>query len=208
MDSWRQIDAFRVEGEGESEWRVPRGTSDWLKRRFRNDVPRGTLLPPLIPLQLARLAGVDYDSFPRKKVALDLPNAFVGKKVKPSSKEVATALGPASTAWSELIAWLTGLGITCKDWQSISPKYGWALRPKVKTRTILYLAPSEGCFRASFVLGDKAVAAANASGLPQSVLQEIAGARRYAEGTGVRLIVRDSRDLDPIRALVAIKLAN
>jgi hypothetical protein len=140
---------------------------------------------------------------------MDLPNAFIGKITPPTDKEVTAKLGPASTAWKELIAWLFGQGIAWGEWKSVSPtKYGWALRPALKKRTILYLGPCDGCFRVSFVLGDKAVAAARTSGLPKGILKEISEARRYAEGTGVRLIIRKPEDLASVRKLVEIKLAN
>ena len=70
------------------------------------------------------------------------------------------------------------------------------------------MGPCAGCFRVSFVLGDRAVAAANASDLPKAILKEIAGARRYAEGTGIRLLVKSTEDLASIRTLVDIKLQN
>ncbi len=140
---------------------------------------------------------------------MDLPNAFIGKITPRTDKEVAAKLGPASATWMALITWLKEKGIACGDWKSVSPKkYGWALRPALKKRTILYLGPCEGCFRVSFVLGDKAVTAARASGLPKGLLKEISEAKRYAEGTGVRLIVRKPEDLASVRKLVEIKLAN
>jgi len=70
------------------------------------------------------------------------------------------------------------------------------------------MSPCAGCFRVSLVLGDRAVAAARASDLPKAVLKEIAEARRYAEGTGIRLLVKTTEDLAPARALVEIKLQN
>ena len=140
---------------------------------------------------------------------MDLPNAFIGKITPPTDREVTAKLGPTSTAWIELIAWLAGQGIDCGEWKSVSPtKYGWALRPALKKRTILYLGPCENCFRVSFVLGDKAVAAARASDLPKSLLKEISATKRYAEGTGVRLMIRKPEDLASVRKLVEIKLAN
>lgn len=139
---------------------------------------------------------------------METPNAFIGKKVRPSEKDVATKLGSSGEAWKELLAWLKDLGIACDQWKSISPKYGWSLYPALRKRTILYLGPCEGCFRAAFVLGDRAVAAARASDLPAPLLEQIAASRRFAEGTGVRLIVRGSEDLEPVRKLVGIKLEN
>ena len=139
---------------------------------------------------------------------MDFPNAFIGRKTQPSPKNLAATLGDSLSAWNELIARLAGKGISTKEWYSFSPKYGWAIRPKLKSKTILYLGPCAGCFRVSFVLGDRAVAAANASDLPKAVLKEIAGARRYAEGTGIRLLVKTTDDLAPIQTLVNIKLQN
>ncbi len=139
---------------------------------------------------------------------MDFPNAFIGRKTQPSAKDLAATLGDSLAAWKDLTVWLTGKGISTKEWHSISPKYGWALRPKLKSRNILYMAPCAGCFRVSLVLGDRAVAAARASDLPKAVLKEIAGARRYAEGTGVRLLVKTAEDLPPVRTLVEIKLQN
>jgi hypothetical protein len=140
---------------------------------------------------------------------MDFPNAFIGNPAPPTEKELAKKLGIALAAWNELIEWLDEKGIVAGDWHSISPKkYGWGLRPSLKKRTILYLGPCEGCFRISFVLGDKAVAVAQASALPKKVLKEICEATRYAEGTGVRLMVRKAGDLAAVHMLVEIKLAN
>jgi hypothetical protein len=79
---------------------------------------------------------------------------------------------------------------------------------KRKKRTIVYLGPSLGCFQVSFVLGPRAVEAARESELPESVVKAINEAPRYAEGTGVRFVVSSTRDLEPLRTLVHIKLAN
>jgi Protein of unknown function (DUF3788) len=139
---------------------------------------------------------------------MEIQNAFIGKENRPSPKELSAALGPAAAPWDELISWLGSQGIACTEWRSVSPKYGWALRPTLKKRTILWMAPCEGCFRASFILGDRAVAAARASNLSKGLLKEIAEARRYAEGTGLRLLIRHPGDLKAVRALVEIKLKN
>ena len=140
---------------------------------------------------------------------MDLPNAFVGQITPPSDRDVAAKLGPALATWRELIDWLKKKGIASGEWKSVSPKkYGWGLRPAQKKRTILYLGPCDGCFRVSFVLGDKAVEAARTSGLPKSLLREISEAKRYAEGTGVRLMIRKPEDLASVRKLVEIKLAH
>ena len=139
---------------------------------------------------------------------MELSNAFIGRKIRPSENDIAAKLGIAAEAWNQLIAWLKTQGIACDQWKSISPKYGWSLYPALRRQTILYLGPCQRCFRASFVLGDQAVAAARTGGLSASLVKQIAESRRFAEGTGVRLIVHSPEDLDLVRKLVTIKLQN
>jgi hypothetical protein len=140
---------------------------------------------------------------------MDLPsNAFIGKETRPTSKELAAKLNASLRVWKELTNWLSVNGLTCGEWHSVSPKYGWSLLAVLKKRRIVYLSPCEGCFRTSFVLGDKAIAAARESDLPDVILKQIAASRRYAEGTGVQLLVRHPADLPAIRKLVEIKLQN
>lgn len=136
-------------------------------------------------------------------------NAFLGKTVQPTHKEVTAALGPAATAWNELLDWLLETqNLADREWNSYSPKYGWALRVKRKKRNILYMAPGEGCFRVSFVLGDKAVAAARANKPAKVLRKALDEAPRYPEGTGVRLVVSKPKDLAAIRTLTVVKLAH
>jgi len=140
---------------------------------------------------------------------MDIPNAFIGKTAHPTSEELTAALGSSAALWKEFLDWLAEeKGITDQEWNSTSPKYGWALRMKLKKRNIVYLGPCAGCFRVAFVLGDKAMAAARQSKLSKSVLKALDEAPHYAEGTGIRLMVHESKDLAPIRILAAIKLAN
>src|SRR3954451_13830771 len=73
-------------------------------------------------------------------------------------------------------------------------------------RNIVYLAPMRGSFRASFALGDKAVNSALDSGLPARVVKLIKEAKRYAEGTAVRVVVKSSADVEVVLNLAEIKL--
>jgi hypothetical protein len=140
---------------------------------------------------------------------VDLPNAFILQKTQPTATELASALGPSAGTWKQLVDWLaTEQGVTEEEWKSISPKYGWSLRLKLKKRTIVHLGPCHGCFRVVFILGDRAVEAARKSDLPKAVIKAIDEATRYAEGTGIRLTVKGSKDLAPVRKLALIKLAN
>ena len=59
-----------------------------------------------------------------------------------------------------------------------------------------------------FVLGEKAVKAAHQGSLPDSVLTVIDEAKKYAEGRGVRIEIRNKKDLNIAKELAAIKMAN
>ena len=79
---------------------------------------------------------------------------------------------------------------------------------QLKKRNIVYLGPRTGSFMAAFVLGDKAVAVARKSELPAYVLDMIAEAKRYAEGTPVRIEVSKPKHVELVKILAKIKVEN
>ena len=134
-------------------------------------------------------------------------STFADKARHPTDDELRAALGPAATAWQDLVARVgrTGSPLT-EEWNFASAKFGWSMRLKSGDRILLYLIPQTGQFLAGIVLGPKAVAAAQDAGLPAAVLEAIAAAPRFAEGTGVRLPVADKKSVPPILKLLALKL--
>jgi hypothetical protein len=140
---------------------------------------------------------------------VEFPNAFIGQSTQPTAGQITAALGASAPLWKQLVDWMAiDQGVTGQEWKSSSPKYGWSLLLKLKKRTIVYLIPCRGCFRVAFALGDRAVAAARESNLSKTVLKAIDEAPHYAEGTGIRLMVKGSEDLAATRKLALIKLAN
>ena len=138
-----------------------------------------------------------------------LANAFAGKPQPPNNSELHAALGPARSLWERLLVDLADeLKLTATEWNTYSPKAGWSLRVKRGKRIIVYLAPLQGAFRASFALGDKAVQAAQASNLPRAVIKSIEGAKKYAEGTAVRINVNSPADVAVVKKLAKAKVEN
>jgi hypothetical protein len=136
-------------------------------------------------------------------------NAFIGRTEAPTEPELAAVLGEAKSTWDQLLAELEQeFGVNVREWSSYSPKAGWSLRLKRKSRTVAWLGPREGAFMVAFILGQKAMDTARASRLPQRILRILQEAPRYPEGTGVRIMVKSSSDLAPIKSLTSIKLAN
>ena len=85
-------------------------------------------------------------------------NAFINRAAAPTEAEVAAVLGPAWSAWDQLLSDLARKqGVKDREWKCYSAKAGWSLRLKRKKRTIVWLAPCVGSFRAAFILGGKAL---------------------------------------------------
>lgn len=134
-------------------------------------------------------------------------NAFIDKSQPPTDQQLCAVLGPAKALWDQVLTELADeLRISGCDWNSYSLKAGWSLRVKHGDRVILYLAPVQGSFRASFALGDKAVQAALASGLPQPVIEIIRGAKKYVEGMAVRIEVNGKADIEVVKKLAKAKI--
>jgi uncharacterized protein DUF3788 len=136
-------------------------------------------------------------------------SAFDDKAKQPQDEDLARVLGKTFKLWTQLRATVESkIAPVSASWGFTSKTTGWGLRLKQEERAILYMIPRDGYFLASFALGEKAVKAAHDAGLPKSVLDVIDGAKKYAEGRGVRLEVRTAKDLKSIETLAAIKTAN
>ena len=136
-----------------------------------------------------------------------MPNAFVGKSQAPTGDELEATLGASARLWSSLLQEIGSVaGPVTQEWKCYSRKAGWTLKVVKGKRTLLYATPGEGRFAVTVVLGDAALAAARAMNLPADIVREIATARRYAEGTPVRVEVTSGGDVRAIAELVKAKL--
>ena len=136
-------------------------------------------------------------------------SAFDDRERPPDDDELHAVLGRASGIWNELVEHLVEVySPVTREWTFSGKKWGWALAMKRKKRAIVYLTPCARHFLAGFALGEKAVQAAHAGGLPASVLECIDNAPRYAEGRGVRFELRTKKDLEAVKQVAAVKMAN
>lgn len=136
-------------------------------------------------------------------------SAFDDKLQQPEGRDLQRVLGRAGAHWDDLTTHIAAeYSPLSESWTFAGAKWGWSLRLKQKKRTILYMTPCKGHFLVGFVLGERAVNAAREGSLPDSVLRQIAEARKYAEGRGVRIEIRNKEDLEIVKKLAAVKMAN
>jgi hypothetical protein len=136
------------------------------------------------------------------------PSAFLDRGSPPGEPALEAVLGERAGLWASLRAHLSSeFAPLTEKWSFSGKSHGWILQLRQRQRTILYLVPCSGYFVASFALDEKAYQAAQRSGLPARVLAIVRTATTYAEGRGVRLEVRNRRDLASVERLASIKMA-
>ena len=131
-------------------------------------------------------------------------NVFLDKASKPTAIRLAKALGTRARYWDELKRHVQGPVV--EEWKHYGKTIGWTLKLLRGKRNLLFLTACHYHFIVSFVLGDRAVAAAEQSGLPADLVRQLVNARRYAEGRGIRVTVKSRRALEQAKTLIDIKL--
>lgn len=135
-------------------------------------------------------------------------SVFDDRSRRPTNTDLSNVLGTTFALWNDLEARIAArFPSTSAVWAFSGKSTGWGLRLVCKDRIILYMTPCRGFFFVSFVLGERAVKAAHQSKLPPAVLTAIDGAKRYAEGTGVRFEIRDRVDVQSMEAIAMLKMA-
>jgi hypothetical protein len=134
---------------------------------------------------------------------------FDNKLVIPDDKMMAVELGDTFKFYEEICQFiLMEYGSLTPEWKFYNQKSGWTLKLFHKKRNICFLGPRQGFFLIAFVFGDKAVDSVLAGDLPEHVKTELATAKKYAEGRGIRVEVREKSEVELIKKLIRIKLSN
>lgn len=129
------------------------------------------------------------------------------KAKAPSSSDLARELGAAQGLWDGIIAALAeSFGKVDREWKPSKASFGWMCLLKHKKRTLIYLTPEKEKVLVAMVLGERAVALALASDIPERIKTLIADARPYVEGRGIRFPVVSAADASVVRDLVVIKM--
>lgn len=133
---------------------------------------------------------------------------FTDKSMAPDEESLADALKETYPYWVEIGDYVKSVyPAVMADWNYPGPKFGWSYRMKDKKRAILYLLPRDTCFKVAFVFGLKAFDRIMASDISDFIKNELAAARVYAEGRGIRIEVRGAEILDDIKQLIDFKVS-
>ncbi len=134
---------------------------------------------------------------------------FTDKNRKPSEPDLKEALGEAFFLW-QLIreSSCNEYKEAIEEWNYPGEKYGWSFRIKDKKRVLIYLLPRDKYFKVAFVFGQKAMDKIMASDIDPFIIEALQAAKVYAEGRGIRIDIRDKKNLEDIRKLISIKIKN
>jgi hypothetical protein len=132
---------------------------------------------------------------------------FMDKKRLPSPDDLAVALVDTFGIWKSIAEYVhLKYPGAMDEWNYSGEKFGWNFRIKDKKRAIVYLLPRDGYFKAAFVFGQKATDRIMTSPVSDAIKEELAAARVYAEGRGIRIDIRDEGLVNDIKELIDIKL--
>ncbi len=134
---------------------------------------------------------------------------FRDKAIIPTDKDLVENLGDTYNLWKNihdlvLIKYPKGFA----EWNHPGQKYGWNFRIKDKKRAIIYFLPRDKYFKVAFVFGQKATDIILSSDISPVIKSELEQAKKYAEGRGIRIDVKNDKILPDIKRLIEIKLNN
>jgi hypothetical protein len=136
-----------------------------------------------------------------------MESIFTDKNKTPDPESLKASLGSTFHLWQQICDYvLTAYPEGLEQWSW--SKHGWSYRIRDKRRAIIYLLPRNGFFKAAFVFGNKATDLIMGSSISALIKAELAAARAYAEGRGIRIDVKDEAVFPDICELIKIKLNN
>ena len=136
-------------------------------------------------------------------------SVFGEKDLVPNDEMVGAELCGCKVFWDDIVDCITD---TYEDvsgeWKYYSKAAGWSFVIKSGKRTLVYLIPLCGCFKANFVFGDRAVVATQTAGLPEPLVTLILDAKQHMEGRSFMIDIKTEADAEIAKKLIAIKDKN
>ena len=138
-----------------------------------------------------------------------MKSIFTDKNISPTNNDLKVALGDTFEQWQNFVDYtLESYPNALCEWNFSSEKYGWSFRIKDKKRALLYLLPRDQFFKTAFVFGPKAMDKILESDVADFIKAELAQAKSYAEGRGIRIEIKDASLVNDVQKLISIKIGN
>jgi hypothetical protein len=134
---------------------------------------------------------------------------FTNKLIVPKNEDLVVNLGSTYSLWRQIREFVYQKypnGV--EDWNFPGKNYGWSFRIKDKKRAIIYFLPRNNYFKVAFVFGQKALDLILETNISESIKTDLLNAKKYAEGRGVSIDVKNETNIPDIQKLIEIKLAN
>jgi hypothetical protein len=132
---------------------------------------------------------------------------FNDKNHQPNDNLLSEKIGNNYQYWPEIKKYVKELvGGTTDEWKFYGQKYGWQLKTLLKKRNLFFLIPYDSFFTIVLIFGDRAVQEIERSDISEQIKQDIIKAKKYMEGRGIAIEVRDKTYLSDIKALIDIKI--
>lgn len=138
-----------------------------------------------------------------------MKSIFLDKNLKPSAEDLKKGLENTYLIWKDIedftrINYPNAIG----EWNYASEKFGWSYRIKDNKRVLVYLLPRDKFFKTAFVFGEKALIQIYESDISEAIKSELRAAKKYAEGKGIRIEVKNLAVLEDIQKLVKFKITH
>lgn len=131
---------------------------------------------------------------------------FDNKEQQPEKNDLPAVLGEVFPLWEEVDAALLALDLeTTGYWKFPTKKAGWTWIDAVKKRVLLYRQPCEKHFRATIVLGEKAVNELLNSTATPELKKRVEETRAYTEGRSILIEVHTKEELEELLYLLPYK---
>ena len=134
---------------------------------------------------------------------------FGDKNNKPNDDLLLDKIGKSFKYWVEIQKHIkSNYEKVLNEWKFYGLKYGWQLKTLFNKRNLFFLIPSEASFKIIFIFGDKAVEEIKKSNISEELKSTVVGAKKYAEGRGLSIIVKNKEYIADIITLISIKVSH
>ena len=138
---------------------------------------------------------------------MSTPSFFLDKSTTPTPHDLKLVLENTYPIWQEIENLVYEQYPDGQPkWNFPGKKYGWNFTIKDKRRALIYFIPQKSSFEVAFVFGQKATDMILENDFDPLIKKKLQEAKKYAEGRGIRIEIKDKTYLQDIKKLITVKL--